>query len=149
MEKFQSWFGVAVRAIVVLFGLLVLFLPWFHANADSPILSGLDALLSLQCHRVRDRTIILAGTPMAVCSRCTGIYIGAVIGMALARPRWHSLPIMAWTAVTMLIVVSDVFFEWSPMGQLGQAVRLITGLILAWPVAAAAARILSLEQPGS
>jgi len=149
MEKIQSWFGVAVRAIVVLFGLLVLFLPWLHANVDSPILWGLDALLSLQCHRIRDRTIILAGVPMAVCARCTGVYIGAVIGMTFARPRWHSLPLLAWVAVALLIVISDVFFEWTPMGQLGQALRLITGLLLAWPAAAAAARILSLEEPSS
>lgn len=33
------------------------------------------------CHQIPDRTIHIAGTPLPLCARCTGIYLGALMGL--------------------------------------------------------------------
>ena len=33
------------------------------------------------CHQIPDRTIHIGGTPLPLCARCTGIYLGALLGL--------------------------------------------------------------------
>ncbi len=48
------------------------------------------------CHQIPARTIHVAGTPLPLCARCTGIYLGALMGLAgltlLKRYRFSELP---------------------------------------------------------
>lgn len=74
--------------------------PPFLARLDSPALvTFVRELYEPTCHQITSRTIILFGTPLAVCARCAGIYSGALAGLValgLARksgeretpPRW-------------------------------------------------------------
>lgn len=55
--------------------------PWLCAAA------GADArvIFAYLCHQLPERTLHLEGEPMALCSRCAGIFLGLVVG-ALAAP---------------------------------------------------------------
>ncbi len=48
------------------------------------------------CHQIPDRTIHLAGQALPLCARCSGIYLGAVLGfvtiLLLGRTRHSALP---------------------------------------------------------
>ena len=43
-------------------------------------------LFSFVCHQQPERSLWLAGAPMAVCARCAGIYFGALLGLLLRVP---------------------------------------------------------------
>jgi uncharacterized membrane protein len=48
------------------------------------------------CHQIPARTIHIDGTPLPLCARCTGIYLGALMGLTgltlLKRYRFSELP---------------------------------------------------------
>lgn len=48
------------------------------------------------CHQIPARTYFLAGRPLPLCARCSGIYLGALVGLAsiliLRRARCSELP---------------------------------------------------------
>lgn len=48
------------------------------------------------CHQIPARTIHIDGTPLPLCARCTGIYLGALVGLTgltlLKRYRFSELP---------------------------------------------------------
>src|SRR5207253_1948068 len=69
------------RAIFVVVGIL----PW--APALSPRASALFWLVFHGlCHQLPERTLVLAGTPMVVCSRCAGVFAGLAVGALLPLP---------------------------------------------------------------
>lgn len=49
--------------------------------SDRLIATGLHAFFSFICHQNPDRSFHITGHSLAVCARCTGIYIGALIGI--------------------------------------------------------------------
>ncbi len=55
-------------------------LPWVFAATGS---DG-HALFEFLCHQRPERTLHLAGEPMAVCSRCAGIHLGLMLGALVA-----------------------------------------------------------------
>jgi len=36
------------------------------------------------CHQMASRSVELAGAPLAVCARCTGLYLGGLVGLCVA-----------------------------------------------------------------
>ena len=62
------------------------------------------------CHQKPDRSFFLGGLQMAVCARCTGLYVGAALAMPLAlgfaapltttRARWIAVLAALPTAIT-------------------------------------------------
>jgi uncharacterized membrane protein len=77
----------------------------------------------------------VAGTPLAVCDRCIGIYIGAVIGVGVGAwwrlvrgtlQRLHP----AWLAVGVLPAVLDWVGPWVGLWTNVPLSRALTGLVL-------------------
>ena len=60
------------------------------------------------CHQIPDRTIHIDGTPLPLCARCTGIYLGALMGLTglalLKRYRSTEFP----PTLVLLTVVSFI-----------------------------------------
>ncbi|MBI5531238.1 MAG: DUF2085 domain-containing protein [Deltaproteobacteria bacterium] len=120
-----------VRAVIVACCLAVLFghFEW------------LDTLLTYQCHRLPDRTATLFGTPMAVCSRCAGLYLGIALGAALAWPKWRPRQ-MAIVSLSMLaVLIVEVGLEWLGWLPPVHVVRAGLGMAFAWPIAASGSRM--------
>lgn len=93
------------------------------------------------CHQRPDRAFRLSGLPMPVCARCTGLYLGAPAGLALALWRARRLRgpmsdrsargLLLWPALPTLASVGV-----EALG--GGATPAWARLLLAVPLAAAA-----------
>jgi uncharacterized membrane protein len=71
----------------------------------------LHVLYAPVCHQAAERSLSLAGGHLAVCARCTGLYLGGVLGLlsgAVASswmrrtPRWLFFAAVAPTALDAL-----------------------------------------------
>lgn len=80
--KIQLWLLAASVVVVAVF----LFSP------PLTVLDKTHAIGYALCHQIPARSIHVAGQPLPLCARCTGIYLGALmamVGMVLRR-RYHS-----------------------------------------------------------
>ena len=63
------------------------------------------------CHQLAGRSVELASEPLAVCARCTGLYLGGLLGLVLAvRAQWGvcvPAPRRAWLVVAVLPTAID------------------------------------------
>jgi uncharacterized membrane protein len=80
--------------MVVLFlsfiGLVVFWLGWTPAG----FWGKLDSIGYAVCHRIAERSYFFIGEQMPLCSRCTGMYLGAMTGLIylFSQPRKASFP---------------------------------------------------------
>lgn len=75
------------------------------AVALAPPVAGLVyALGSVVCHQLPERSFHLVGAQLPVCARCTGLYLGAAIGVAgwAAVAARHSAPWVSGRVVVAL-----------------------------------------------
>jgi uncharacterized membrane protein len=95
--------------------------PLFQSTGHAPLASAIYKVFSFVCHQIPERSFHLAGHQFAVCSRCTGLYIGfavAVLIYPLARSLTRTdAPRRRWlilAAVPLLIDFSLTYFGlWS------------------------------------
>jgi uncharacterized membrane protein len=96
MSRFADvsfWQGRALRAAVFTAAGLVL-LGWL-AYAPAGLLGKADAVGYAVCHRIEVRSFHLGGRPVSLCARCTGMYLGAMLGLVfqwVRAPRRGSNP---------------------------------------------------------
>ncbi len=65
---------------LVLTALVVVAVSWF-LNSPEGVLGKADAVGYAVCHRLDGRSFHIGETQMPLCARCTGIYLGAVLGV--------------------------------------------------------------------
>ena len=78
---------VYLAAAIVLFGWL-----W---NTPEGLLGKADAVGYAVCHRIDVRSFHLGDRPISLCARCTGMYLGALLGLAfqgITTPRGGKFP---------------------------------------------------------
>lgn len=102
----------ALLMLIALAWLAVIFLPpWLMAGGHSLSAVSLYRGLSDICHQIPERSFHLLGFPLAVCSRCTGIYAGFVIGLVLypfcRRLSDQNIPLRGWLLVGALPMLVD------------------------------------------
>lgn len=121
--------------------LLLCCLGWLALVASPPVLAWAGTgwaalprwLLQPVCHQIAERSFHWLGAPLAACHRCTGLYVGFTLGIAL----WPHLHRMAarlranprWIAAFFAPLLIDVLMGNTPMS------RFTTGLVAAFPVA--------------
>src|SRR5262249_53086596 len=100
------------RAVLVVAGVVPWLLPLTRALLPlGSAGAAIDLLFVPMCHRLPERTLSLLGVLMPLCSRCAGIFAGAAIGAAIARPRL-SLPRWRWIiAATGALMALDVLTQ--------------------------------------
>ena len=118
-------------------GLLVACLCWlalvFAPPFAGPYADVLRWLLHPVCHQLPERSFHIHGEPLGACARCTGLYIGFTVGVAI----WPWLPRLAtmlagrprWVAVFMVPLAVDVLIEDTALS------RFVTGFVAAFPCA--------------
>jgi uncharacterized membrane protein len=72
---------IYLAAGLVLFGWL-----W---NTPEGLLGKADAIGYAVCHRIDARSFHLGDRPISLCARCTGMYLGALLGLAF---QWLTVP---------------------------------------------------------
>lgn len=103
---------------------------------------------SLVCHQIPERSFHISGIQLPVCARCTGLYLGAALGMAalllapaarLEFPRAR-LALIATAIPTLFTVATAWLGVWDPGNVVRAALALPLGVVVGAIVAAVLAR---------
>lgn len=89
LENKRIWIVKVFTAILVFAGLVV----WLILT-PSGFFGKLAAVGYSLCHQIADRSFFFYNIQMPLCSRCTGMYVGAMVGFAFLLPakRRSGLP---------------------------------------------------------
>lgn len=129
--------GLFVRTAGAALAVLPFLPPIFARLGKDALAARFDAIWEGACHRMPERTLSFLGTPLPICSRCLGLFVGLGLGLAIAKPyfglRW--LRIVVSIAATLLFVeLTTQDLGWHPVWH---ATRLLTGFACAFPIGAA------------
>jgi uncharacterized membrane protein len=96
------------RLTAVVMALAVFIILFFIQLPPSTLLGKADVVGYAICHRIPERSFILNGRQLPLCARCTGTFLGAVLGLTamllLGRRRASRLPPVPVLAVLVLFV---------------------------------------------
>ena len=124
-QAFRVW--LLITAVVLTWIALIVAAPIFNA---SPIYT----FFSYICHQIPERSLHVAGHQMAVCSRCSGVYLGLLVGVVI-YPLWRPLdetePIARiWLFLSLIPITIDWSLTVLGIWENTHVTRLVTGLIL-------------------
>ena len=147
MMRSEADIGLAKQktALTISAGLVLVAVGWLALIFGTPLLADSHGVLSLIiyrsfsaiCHQMPERSFHLHGFPLAVCSRCTGIYAGFLVGLLIAplvrdlrecempHRRWlilAALPVLADFGVDFVGLVNNTFGSRAATGALFGAV---------------------------
>lgn len=134
-KSFAPYF---VWATVSFIGLLLLLAivgaPLALANAHPTLAGDIYKGFSYLCHQLPDRSFHLAGHQFAVCSRCTGLYVGfalTTLAYPLIRPiRTTTTPALIWLILATVPLLVDFSLGYFNIWANTHASRFITGALL-------------------
>jgi uncharacterized membrane protein len=97
----------------------------------------------LHCERDPARTLTLAGVPLGVCARCSGIYFGIGLGALWHFPALSARAIRVWVGSGAALMLLDVLLEDRGFHRPWPALRVLTGVLLAYPVGVGLGQLLA------
>ena len=126
------WFGCVIVASLIV--ALVLLAPIELANNHSAIAIAIYRAFSKVCHQQPERSFFIAGYPLAVCARCTGLYVGFTFTLIL-YPLIVSLnrtftPPRKWLILAAMPLAIDFSLNFFGIWTNTHSSRLLTGLLL-------------------
>jgi uncharacterized membrane protein len=99
------------RLTIILVALALAIIVLFIQAPPTTVLGKADVIGYAICHRIPERSFIMGGRPLPLCARCTGTFLGAMLGLAtiflLRRQRAASLP-----PVPALILLAAFTASW-------------------------------------
>jgi uncharacterized membrane protein len=115
-------------------------LPWVLPFARSalplgPIGALLDSVFIVVCHRRPERTLVLAGIPMPLCSRCAGIALGIALGGLVARPSPSLRATRTAALIATLLMIADVLAQDLGLHPIWHSSRIATGALFGYVLA--------------
>jgi len=135
-------FGVFFIYALILAGsfawVVAIFLAPYFKSRDSPLGALIYALFAPVCHQIPGRSFYLVGHPLAVCSRCLGIYLGFLFGTLLypfggrlSRVRLPKLrTFLAMSAPIAADTAANFLRLWSTSNMLRLTTGFLWGLLL-------------------
>lgn len=105
-----------------------------HWPGVAPLQQAFELWFEIHCERDPRRMAGLAGALLAVCVRCAGVYFGLGLGALLRRPRLSPPMLRGWVLAAATLMLLDVGAEDYGLHGSWPALRLLTGLALAYPV---------------
>jgi len=137
----RSSFG-AIAAWIALTTLL-------HATGPELLWTALDLPFRLLCHRIPERVISIAGTPLPMCSRCTGLWLGASISAALAWPTLSLRTLRIVLPVALALMALEVVTQDLGLHPVFHPTRLLSGLLVSVPLGGAIGAMITKELGGA
>jgi uncharacterized membrane protein len=131
-QAYRIW--IVALLLVGFWALLILAAPVARFSGEGTVSSALYGFFSYICHQMPERSFHVFGEQLGVCSRCFGVYLGLLLGVA-AYPTWRGIdstepPARFW----LFLALVPIGFDWSltafEIWENTQASRFITGLIL-------------------
>lgn len=100
------------QIFIIVIGLLSLLAFWTISDPlrleGSLSLTAGDYAGAAFCHRITSRSFTIAGRPMPLCARCSGMYLGFMVYFLLAllsgRERWTAFPPLPILGVLFMFV---------------------------------------------
>ncbi len=118
----------------VLLIVLILGAPLARANGHGVLGLIIYQAFSYLCHQIPERSLFIAGHPLAVCSRCSGIYVGfatALLFYPLLRSlRQTETPQRKWLLIGALPLALDFSFGFFGIWENAHLSRFATGALL-------------------
>lgn len=144
MTPSETDIGLAApkTALTVYAGLVLIALGWLVLIFGTPLLADSHGVLSLilyrsfsaVCHQMPERSFHLHGFPLAVCSRCTGIYAGFLVGLLIAplvrNLRECEMPHRRWLILAALPMLADFGVDFVGLANNTFVSRATTGALL-------------------
>jgi uncharacterized membrane protein len=132
---------LAVRAVGVFLVVAPFVPPLFALVGWDAAATLTDAPWALFCHRLPDRVLSLFGEPMPICSRCLGIFAGLGAGLGIAWPELPARRLLFVAAIAALAMLVEVATQEAGLHRVFHPTRLLSGLLLAYPIGATAAAL--------
>lgn len=131
----KTWLMYSLLMLIAVVWLAVIVLPpWLMATGHMGLAINLYRGLSGICHQISERSFSLWGFPLAVCSRCTGIYCGFVFGLGLypfcRNVGEVTIPPRIWLAIGALPMLLDVGVDFAGIFKNTFLSRTATGLFV-------------------
>jgi uncharacterized membrane protein len=107
--------------------------PYLVRSGEAPAASAwLYRAGAVVCHQRPDRSFHLAGLPLPVCARCTGLYASGAIAALLAWIATATEPRRGRTAllVAALPTAMTVALEWTGVAHFSNAARALASIPL-------------------
>jgi len=119
---------------VLLFVAQIIVAPLAAASNHYKLAFAIYRPFGVLCHQLPERSFFIAGHQLAVCARCTGLYVGFVLVLML-YPLVRSLRVtttpdrkfLFWAAVPLVVDFSLTFFG---IWENTHTSRFLTGLLL-------------------
>lgn len=122
-----------ITTIALCFWLGGLVLAPYLSSRTSPWSNLAYAVYSPVCHQVEGRSLRCFGQPLAVCARCTGIYLGFFLGLGLYPflRGWRQLRLPSGRVffIVSAPIVVDTAANFLRLWQTSNALRLASGVI--------------------
>lgn len=150
--------------LLAAFGLV--FLGWLW-NTPAGLLGKADAIGYAVCHRIELRSFFIGERQMPLCARCSGMYLGAMLGLLYQRaigsrrrgsPPWYVILTASVLVLTFILDGLNSFFSFIPTAphlyQPNNTLRLISGTGMGLAIAIALfpafnASVWRITDPGS
>ena len=126
----MAFLGTTVASLIWLGGI---WLAPYLRSRSSPWAGPAYFIYRPVCHQIVRRSFSFNGQPLAVCARCTGIYVGFLLGLALYPflRGWRRLSLPSGRVFFLFSapIVLDTAANFLRLWDTANAIRLATGLI--------------------
>jgi uncharacterized membrane protein len=128
MRRFPS----LILAVVTVAVAFVLAAPLLRVAGADRFADALFALFGHVCHQAPERSLQLLGHPLAVCGRCTGLYLGLLLALLVLRTWRSERPGVAIAALVAAPVLIAVDVGLAALGSYDSSLfaRALTGVVL-------------------
>jgi len=131
-RPFLIWIVVAVITVVMVG--LVIGAPLAQASGHQTLALAIYGAFSRLCHQIPERSFFIAGHQFAVCSRCTGLYVGFTL-VTLCYPLMRSLrrtdaPPRRWLFLAAVPLAIDFALGFFGVWENTHMSRFVTGALL-------------------
>ncbi len=100
--------GAASKYLVVLAAILV-FIGWMISTPPG-FFGKADAIGYAVCHRISERSFHIGSYQLPLCARCSGMYLGAVIGLVYQSIiGWKRTKVPHWSIIALLVAFVAAF----------------------------------------
>jgi len=105
----------------------------------------LDLPFWFVCHRMPERVLSVLGTPMPLCSRCAGIWLGLSVSAAIARPDLPRRALRIAVASGIVFLLGELVTQDLGLHPVYHPTRFLSGLLLAVPLGGAIGSVIARE----
>ena len=120
--RYNGWIVVPLA-----FAVAAIAAPYFLVHGLAAMGVALYRGFSLVCHQRPVRSFYIFGTPVAVCARCLGIYLGAAVGLLGRTSRGIAMRVLIAAAAFNVL---DAAAELGGLHGNWRGLRFLLGLLL-------------------